>query len=198
MDIQYSEFQANQVLVEAGRDWPFVCFVLRGSVSYDRWRTIEIDEGGIVGALDFFGVSTFSDLSALRALSDGVIAGVGAKQLEWLFARHGDLAAEMLHTVRRSVGRSVRPSVRPSVLPSVRCPPARPPARLTVRPCVRIHARMHAHSTPPPRQMGTYAMLQCLEAEKLEKEIVLEDAGNQSTRSRRYSTSYIRVHTLHM
>ena len=93
--IPAASFRSSPTLLVAFR-WPFLAFVLRGSVSYDKWRSLEIDEGGMVGALEFFRVSTFSDLSGLRAASDGVLGGVSAGQLDWLLERDGALASTLV------------------------------------------------------------------------------------------------------
>ena len=65
-------------------------------MSYDKWRSLEIDEGGMVGALEYFRVTTFSDLSGLRAASDGVLGGIGAGQLDWPLERDGSLASTLV------------------------------------------------------------------------------------------------------
>lgn len=43
-EVSYFEVPADTVLLEAGQTWPYVVFVIRGSVSYDAWNWVVAGE----------------------------------------------------------------------------------------------------------------------------------------------------------
>ena len=76
----YAEYAANSALLAAGdathvETSKHVIVVLRGSVALEAWR-IELGEGAILGALEFFGAAQLVDTATARALTDGAFAGL--------------------------------------------------------------------------------------------------------------------------
>ena len=56
MEVSYFEVKEGQVLLEAGQPWPYIVFILRGSVSYDAWGYV----------VDSMATSEDSDLSLIH------------------------------------------------------------------------------------------------------------------------------------
>ena len=93
--VDYFEVKADDELLQAGQKWPYVVFLLRGSIRYDEWRyttkTIVTDEDGhathkmrLVGTVAVFGTSLLSDTSVVRMSDDGTLAGLTFEQVRAL------------------------------------------------------------------------------------------------------------------
>ncbi len=80
---RYGSFKADDVILQAGQPWPWVGFVLSGSVVVDAWQ-VEVGAGGTLGALEFFHETLFADTSSVSARVEGSIACVDAVALQQL------------------------------------------------------------------------------------------------------------------
>ena len=92
MEVSYFEVKEGQVLLEAGQPWPYIVFILRGSVSYDAWgyvvdsmatsedSDVPVQVLRIIGGVALFGDSVLSDTSRIRMSSAGTLAGLSFEQ----------------------------------------------------------------------------------------------------------------------
>jgi CRP-like cAMP-binding protein len=87
---QFQPFRSGQRLVGEGEHIDSVMVLLLGSASFERW-SVEVGEGGVLGAHEFFGVPSLSAASAVVAKGDGVLAGWTTLHLTELMAHDGPL-----------------------------------------------------------------------------------------------------------
>ena len=66
-----------------GQAWPYVMFVVQGAVNLERYD-LELCDGGQVGAVEYYGCNLFTDTSALRGSSVGILAGIHTGKLKRL------------------------------------------------------------------------------------------------------------------
>jgi hypothetical protein len=97
---QFQPFRAGQRLVGEGEHLDCVMVLLLGSASFERW-SVEVGEGGVLGAHEFLGVSSLSAASAVVARGDGVLAAWATPHLYSLMAHDGPLAYKLTQFLGR-------------------------------------------------------------------------------------------------
>ena len=93
---QYARFEAGAPLVRGGHAWPWIMVVLRGAVWLHRWR-VEVEEGGQVGAVEFFErPSAVSPAPAVTARREGIVGGLSYAALDQLLSEDGALGHKLM------------------------------------------------------------------------------------------------------
>jgi len=97
---QFQPFKQGQRLVAEGEQLGGVMLLLLGSANLERWN-VEVAEGGVLGAHEYFGVGALSAASSVVARSDGVLAGWPDQHLTLLLESDGRLAFKLLQCFGR-------------------------------------------------------------------------------------------------
>ena len=93
---KFSRFKARQRLVHAGHPWPYIMFVLRGSLWLERWQ-LEAEEGAQVGTVEYFErPHIISPAPGVIARSEGIVAGIPYKAIDRLLSKNGTLGHKLL------------------------------------------------------------------------------------------------------
>ena len=107
---QYHHFRGEEQLLMEGQAWPYVMFVVQGAVNLERYN-LEVCDGGQVGAVEYYGCNLFTDTSALRGSSVGILAGIHTGKLKRLIDTpvEGEPAAFEVDAGVRRAARDVAP-----------------------------------------------------------------------------------------
>lgn len=93
---QFVRFSAGQPVVHSGHPWPFVMFVLRGTLWLERWQ-IEAEAGAQIGAVEFFERPHInSPAPGVVARSDGIVAGLSYAEIDLMVSQDGALGHKLL------------------------------------------------------------------------------------------------------
>ena len=86
---QYGRFRSEQKLAQPGSSWPsYVAFILSGSLELSPW-SLQVDQGGIVGAMDYFGETYFGETCSVKAVGDGRLATLSFAALDTIIFANG-------------------------------------------------------------------------------------------------------------
>ena len=97
---QFQRMTSNQVVVAEGERLDSLMFVLTGTVVLERWR-VEIDEGGVLGVLDYFGEGSLTASSSVVARCNGVLAGIPFVRVTSLTQGNGTLMHKLIGLLGR-------------------------------------------------------------------------------------------------
>jgi hypothetical protein len=113
------QLDEGQVLLEAGQPWPYVVFILRGSISYDAWGYVVestctdadgtvVQQLRMVGTVALFGSSLLSDTSRVRMATAGTLAGLTFEQVHEMSAANRRLGLNLLFLFGQSAVRQAK------------------------------------------------------------------------------------------
>ena len=105
--VEYFSVHIGQELLKSGQPFPYVLFILSGSLTYERWGydlvlPTNSNKLRMVGAPAFFGEFLLTDASSIMMTSSGQLAGIPFEKLEALLQNNAHLGCKLMMLLGQS------------------------------------------------------------------------------------------------